>query len=123
MKDASGIDVDEGTLVGEIFIAAAPTRVFDAVTNPAQMPQWWGRQGIYQITESSADLRPGGKWISRGVRADGTMFTIEGEYIEVERPRRLVQTWNASWSPTATVVSWELNPTAVHALHPAGPRK
>src|SRR5438128_2273740 len=38
---------DQDTVVEEIFIAAAPARVFDAITDPNQMPQWWGRQGIY----------------------------------------------------------------------------
>jgi uncharacterized protein YndB with AHSA1/START domain len=115
--------VDQNTVVEEIFIAAAPARVFEAITDPKQMPQWWGRQGIYRILESRTDLRPGGKWSSAGKRADGTAFTIDGEYLEVDSPRLLVQTWNSSWGSGPSVVRWELEATTVHALHPGGPRK
>jgi len=36
-----------------------------------------------------SDLRPGGRWVMRGLRADGGPFTISGEYREVSRPRVL----------------------------------
>jgi uncharacterized protein YndB with AHSA1/START domain len=118
------ITPDHDTVHAEIFIAAPPERVFQALTDPAQMPQWWGQQGLYRITEWKGDLRPGGKWSSVGVSADGTAFRVEGEYLEVDPPRRLVQTWTASYMGTLkTTVYWELEPQTVHGLHPSGPRK
>jgi|ERR1700730_11254333 len=57
---------EQDAIVGEIFIAAPPERVFQAITDPNQMPLWWGQQGVYRITEWKADLRPGGKWSSVG---------------------------------------------------------
>jgi uncharacterized protein YndB with AHSA1/START domain len=118
------ITPDQNTITGEIFIAAPPARVFEALTDPAQMPKWWGQQGVYRITECQADLRRGGKWSSRGVGADGKAFVVEGEYLEVDPPRLLVQTWIPSWTgPLTTVVRWELEPTDVHGLHPNGPRR
>jgi len=118
------ISSDQNTIVGEIFIAAPPARVFEAITDPNQMPQWWGQNGIHRITEWKADLRPGGKWSSIGAHADGTRFTIEGEYLEVDPPRLLVQTWIPSWTePIKTILRWELEPHSVHGLHPNGPRK
>lgn len=118
------ITSDQNTIVGEIFIAAPPARVFEAITDPNQTPQWWGQQGVYRITEWKADLRPGGKWSSNGVSADGAPFTVEGEYLEVDPPRRLIYTWIPSWTgPLKTVVRWELEPQTVHGLHPNGPRK
>ena len=118
------ITPDQNTVVGEIFIAAPPARVFQAITDPNQMPKWWGQQGIYRITEWKGDVRPGGKWSSVGVSADGTSFRIDGEYLEVDPPRLLVHTWIASWSgPLKTVVRWELDPTSVHGLHSSGPRR
>lgn len=79
---------------------------------------------MYRITEWTADLRPGGKWSSVGVGADGTSFRVDGEYLEVDPPRLLVHTWIASWSgPLKTVVRWELEPHTVHGLHASGPRK
>src|ERR1700758_760627 len=69
------------------------------------------------------DVRPGGKWRSEGVGADGTEFYVEGEYLEVEPPRKLVHTWFGSFHQKKTVVRWDLEPQTVNALHPGGPRK
>ena len=115
---------DQNAIVAEIFIAAPPERVFQAITDPAQMPRWWGQKDLYRITEWKADLRPGGKWSCAGKGIDGKSFRVEGEYLEVDPPRRLVHTWIADWSASMqTVVRWELEPQSVHGLHPSGPRK
>jgi uncharacterized protein YndB with AHSA1/START domain len=118
------ITADQDAVVGEIFIAAPPSRVFEAITDPNQMPLWWGQKGLYRITEWKADLRVGGKWSSDGMGADGKSFRVEGEYLEIDPPRLLVHTWLPSWAhPVKTVVRWELEPQSVHGLHPNGPRK
>ncbi len=115
---------DQDALEAEIFIAAPPERVFQALTDPSQMPRWWGQQGMYRITEWKADLRVGGKWSSVGVGADGTSFRVDGEYLEVDPPRRLVHTWVPSYSQTRkTVVRWDLQPQEVHGLQRRGPQK
>lgn len=120
----ASISPDQDTVTAEIFIAASPERVFKAITDPAQMQRWWGQSGLYRITERTADLRPGGKWSSIGVGADGTTFTVEGEYLEIDPPRRLVHTWLASYmGGQPTLVHWDLYPQSVHGLHPSGPRK
>ena len=71
-------------MVGEIFIAAPPERVFQAITDPKQAPLWWGQKGMYRITEWKGDVRPGGKWSSAGIGDDGTKFRVDGEYLEVD---------------------------------------
>jgi uncharacterized protein YndB with AHSA1/START domain len=115
---------DHDTIEAEIFVAAPPERVFQALTDPSQMPRWWGQTGMYRITECKVDLRPGGKWHSVGVGADGTSFRVDGEYLEVDPPRLLVHTWTASFSNTAgTVVRWELDARPVHNLQTRGPHK
>jgi uncharacterized protein YndB with AHSA1/START domain len=112
------------SVVGEIFIAAPPERVFQAITDPRQVPQWWGQQGMYRVTEWKGDVRPGGKWSSVGMGDDGTSFRVDGEYLEVDPPRLLVHTWIASYrSGKATVVRWELEPRSVHGLQHRGPQK
>lgn len=111
-------------VLAEIFIAAPPERVFQAITDPAQLSRWWGQACLYRVTESTSDLRPGGKWASVGVGADGNSFRVEGEYLEVDPPRRLVQTWTSSYmGQLQTTVFWDLEPQPVHGLHSTGPRK
>ena len=118
------ITPDQDAVVAEIFVAAPPARVFEAITDPKQVPQWWGQQGMYRITEWKGDLRTGGKWSSVGTGADGTSFRVDGEYLEVDPPRLLVHTWIASWtSNRKTVVRWELEPRDVHGLQHSGPKK
>ena len=120
----SAVTRDNDAVVAEVFIAAPPERVFQAITDPKQMPLWWGQQGVYRVTEWKADLRPGGRWQSDGVGADGTSFRVEGEYLEVDPPRLLVHTWIASYSGTMkTVVRWELERREVHGLQGPGPKK
>jgi uncharacterized protein YndB with AHSA1/START domain len=120
----SVITPDNDAVVAEVFIAAPPERVFQAITDPKQMPQWWGQQGLYRVTAWQADLRPGGKWQSDGVGADGTSFRVEGEYLEVDRPRLLVHTWISSYSGgLKTTVRWELESREVHGLQGPGPKK
>ena len=116
------ITADQDAVEAEIFIAAPPERVFEAITDPSQTAQWWGQQGMYRITEKQSDLRPGGKWSSVGVGADGPSFRVEGEYLEVDPPRLLVHTWVKSWEgPSQTIVRWELEPRDVHGLQAHGP--
>jgi uncharacterized protein YndB with AHSA1/START domain len=118
------ITPDQNTVIAEIFIAAPPERVFQAITDPAQVSQWWGQSSLYRVTNSSSDLRVGGKWLSAGVGKDGTEFKVEGEYLEIDPPRRLVHTWIPSYrAGLKTVVYWDLESQAVHGLHSNGPRK
>jgi uncharacterized protein YndB with AHSA1/START domain len=117
------ITPDQNAIVAEIFIAAPPARVFQAISDPNQLPRWWGQDGLYRVTKTSIDLRPGGKWRSDGVGADGKTFYVEGEYLEVDPPRLLVHTWVGSFHTTKTVVRWELEAQNVHGLAPNGPKK
>jgi uncharacterized protein YndB with AHSA1/START domain len=118
------ITPDQDAIRAEIFVEASPERVFEAITDPSQVPLWWGQTGMYRTTEWHSDLRPGGKWASVGVAVDGSAFRVEGEYLEVDRPRLLVHTWNASWAKELrTTVRWELEPQSVHRLRRNAPTK
>ena len=118
------ITPDKNAVIAEIFIAAPPARVFQAISDPSQTSKWWGQSGLYRVTQSKADVRVGGTWRSDGVGADGTMFYVEGEYLEVDPPKTLAHTWIGSYSgPMKTIVRWTLEPQEVHGLHPSGPKK
>jgi len=96
-------------IVSEIQIAAPAERVFQALVDPNQVVKWWGQTGIYRCTEFQSDLRPGGKWKSAGKDGEGRRFEIGGEYLEIDPPRLLVQSWVATWTGDAkTMVRWEL---------------
>ena len=104
------ISPDQDAINAEIHVAAPPERVFQALTDPRQLMQWWGQKGMYRHTGWKGDVRPGGQWRSDGVSdTDGSPYHVSGEYVEVDPPRRLSYTWVASWSgPLQTLVRWEL---------------
>jgi uncharacterized protein YndB with AHSA1/START domain len=105
-------DLAEGLIVGTVEIAAPPERVFRALASD-EVTRWWGSADTYRTTRFQADLRVGGAWLSEGVGADGHTFSVGGEFLEVDPPRRLAQTWRASWEGgVVTTVRYRLEPIA-----------
>lgn len=96
-------------IVEEITIRAPADRVFAALTIPEERVKWWGAEGRFRTTHVESDLRPGGKWLMRGIGLAGRTFTIHGVYREVDRPRLLVFTWLPSWQddPMETLVRFD----------------
>ncbi len=100
-------------VVAEIMIAAPPERIFQALTDSAQVPKWWGQKGVYRCTKFEADLRIGGKWRSSGIDGQGQNFEVSGSYLEIDPPRLLVSTWMATWTgDVQTTVCWQLTSVA-----------
>jgi uncharacterized protein YndB with AHSA1/START domain len=67
--------------------------VFDVMTKPEHVTQWWGRLGEgYSVPECEIDLRPGGnwRWVTRTPK--GELAAFYGVYREIVRPDRLVYT-------------------------------
>ena len=73
-------------------IAARPSIVFDAMTTPEGIAQWWGPDAG-PVLEAQVDLRVGGRFRVRFRMLDGTEHESHGEYLEIERPARVVSTW------------------------------
>ena len=71
------------TIVQEITIKGSAERIFEALTNPHERMKWWGAQGRFQVTHIESDLRPGGKWVMRGIGMGGKPFTVAGEYRKI----------------------------------------
>jgi uncharacterized protein YndB with AHSA1/START domain len=106
-------DLDDGVIHAAVDIEVPPERVFEALTSGPEVMQWWGAPGEYQVTGWTGDLKPGGKWRSEGVGADGAPFFVEGEFLEIDPPRRLVQTWRPQWDGgNTTTVTFTLAGTA-----------
>lgn len=72
---------------------ATPEEVFDAWTTPAVLRRWWAvhPQGSTPIAE--VDLRVGGRYRLSMETPDGERHTVQGQYSEIDRPRRLVYSW------------------------------
>ncbi|MGB7630001.1 MAG: SRPBCC domain-containing protein, partial [Candidatus Deferrimicrobium sp.] len=52
-------------------------------------------------------------WCTEGVGADGQPFSVGGEFVEVDPPRKLVQTWRADWDGgNVTTITYRLEPIA-----------
>jgi uncharacterized protein YndB with AHSA1/START domain len=89
------------TLTEEITIQAPADRVFVALTSPEQRMKWWGAEGRFQTTHMESDLRPGGRWLMRGIGIGDRPFTVQGVYREIKRPHLLAFTWLPSWQDDA----------------------
>jgi uncharacterized protein YndB with AHSA1/START domain len=109
----------------EIIIHAPATKIFAALTEPDQLPQWWGDAETYHVESMERDLRVGGVWRTTGSGADGTRFSVHGKYRAIDAPRLLEYSWNYDWEPDAaeTVVRFDLiergDGTLVRVTHSA----
>ena len=74
----AAVTPDNDAVLAEVFIAAPPERVFQAITDPQQMPLWWGQQGLYRVTRVESRPAPRGHWQSDGVGADGATLSSGG---------------------------------------------
>ena len=91
------------TQVYRVYIKATPQAVWDAITTP----EWSHRYGYGGFIE--LDLRPGGAFrhlapdeMKRTAEAMGSPspdVLADGEVIEADPPRRLVQTWRMLMDP------------------------
>ena len=87
----------EGTQVYRVYIKATPQAVWDAITK-SEWTQKYGYGGAVEF-----DLRPGGKYrafASEAMKAGtGMDVMVDGEVVEADPPRKLVQTWRPLWDP------------------------
>lgn len=65
--------------------------VFDAVTQPQHLAQWWGPRR-FTLVLCEIDLRVGGAWRFVQRNEDGSEYGFRGVYQEVAAPERLVYT-------------------------------
>ena len=71
---------------------APPRLVFEAMTKPEHVKQWWGRLGEgYSVPVCEIDLRVGGRWrfVNRHPHGEAA---FHGEYREIAPPNRVVFT-------------------------------
>jgi len=103
--------------VHRVHIRATPEAVWEAITSP----EWTKRYGYH--TPAEYELRAGGAYrampsdemLAHGVHDEGPV--VDGEVIEVDPPRRLVQTWRMLFTPELiaegfTRLTYEIEPEA-----------
>jgi uncharacterized protein YndB with AHSA1/START domain len=72
------------------FIRTTPARLWEALTDPQFIRQYW-----FDTTVTS-DWKKGAAW--KMVHSDGTL-TDSGEILEIDPPRRMVIRWVNEWKP------------------------
>jgi uncharacterized protein YndB with AHSA1/START domain len=80
------------TLIVRRTIRASADRIFDAWTQPEHLRAWWGPRPV-TCSGAEVDLRVGGRYRIDNAIPDGSSVIIEGEFREIDRPRKLVYTW------------------------------
>jgi uncharacterized protein YndB with AHSA1/START domain len=79
---------------------ATRERVWQAMTDPDQIPQWWGPAKYTTVIEKH-DLRVGGEWRFTQADTDGNEFAFHGEFKEIDEPNKCVQTFVFEGLPDA----------------------
>ena len=92
--------------VFEIYIKTTPERLWEAITDEEMRRKYSFGVGV------RSDFTPGSRY--EGVHKSGFVIA-EGENLEVDPPRRLVQSFNALWSDEVKAegtskVTWEIEP-------------
>ncbi len=86
-------------------IPASPEELFDAWTDAEGMRQWL-LPATSKDVKAVLDVRVGGRFTIDMI--DGLkVFAHHGEYRIVDRPHKLVFTWNAEWIPGGSLVTIE----------------
>ena len=68
--------------------------VFEAHSSCEHMSKWWGPRK-YETTSCEMDFRPGGTWRIVHSGPEGEIPGFRGEFREIERPERIV--WTFEW--------------------------
>lgn len=90
-------DLDAGSILATVEIAATPERVFLAIAS-REIVDWWGKPGVFDAREWSGDVKVGGSWRASGVGRGGVPWELEGRFLEVDPPRRLSHSWKTPGS-------------------------
>jgi uncharacterized protein YndB with AHSA1/START domain len=117
------------TQVHRIYIQATPEAIWKAITTP----EWSDRYGYGGIVD--VDLRAGGAFRVNAseefLAAGAPEVVVDGEVIEADPPRKLVQTWRMLMDPDLqsegfTRLTYEIEPgqygtklTVIHELEGA----
>jgi uncharacterized protein YndB with AHSA1/START domain len=95
----------DGSAVIASHVDATPERVWEALTDADALAAWYWPASLHPTATS--DPVVGGRF---GIEADGVGFS--GEYVELDRPRRIVQAWRWQGEERDSRVTIALKPSA-----------
>ena len=95
------------TQVYQLFIKATPEQIWDAITTPEYVRQYFHNSRL------EAPLAAGGRWLARS--PDLTKVWIDSEIIEFDPPKRLRHGWRSLYDDELALeaesrVTWEIEP-------------
>jgi uncharacterized protein YndB with AHSA1/START domain len=76
----------------EVELSAPPAAVFEALTNPQQLSQWWGPHH-FTTPSIELELQVGGRYRFAMQPPEGELFHLQGEFLEIDPPHRLAYTF------------------------------
>jgi uncharacterized protein YndB with AHSA1/START domain len=97
----------ETTQVYRLFIKASPEKIWDAITKPDLIAQYFHGSRLEE------EIRAGGRW--RAWSPDRTKLWLDAEVLEFEPPSRLSHAWRSLYDPECAEeaesrVTWEIEP-------------
>jgi uncharacterized protein YndB with AHSA1/START domain len=107
------------TQVFRVYIKATPEAIWEAITSP-EFTQKYGYKG-----RAEYDLRPGGAYKAYATEEmkamGGPEVMVDGEVVELDPPRKLVQTYRFLWDPDVVVegftrVTWDIEEESIGGL-------
>lgn len=101
--------------------------VWDAFTIPEHFSAWFGGKDMsVPLQTVSLDVRPGGAWKATMEPAQGNPMPFAGTYLEVQKPEKLVMTFEDLTNPnnpnveTLTITLKDIGRKTDVTLHQAG---
>lgn len=80
------------TIISRRVVNARRELVWDVFTRPEHLKRWWGPRALTMVV-CEVDLRVGGRYRFVQRTPDGQEFGFRGEYREIVRPERIVNTY------------------------------
>jgi uncharacterized protein YndB with AHSA1/START domain len=78
--------IEQRSDIREARIAATPSQVYAALSDPARVARWWGPAG-FTNTIHTFDFRPGGAWLLTMHGPDGKDYPNESRFTRLEPDR------------------------------------
>jgi uncharacterized protein YndB with AHSA1/START domain len=72
--------------------SVTPDKLFDWVSAPDKLLQWWGPEGMH-VPEHTLDFSRIGPWYSIMQNAEGQQFKVSGHVTHVDPPKSIGFTW------------------------------